>query len=125
MTPGTSRSDAPWPFHLPEAFGIVRQVNHRLAMIERAGQACGLELLVALPGLDEIEPQHGGCQQHGAEDPAQCRRVDPDVLQADAKITKVMIGRMYRSGAREENVEPMRTAGTLPMMMDAVTGKAT
>jgi hypothetical protein len=29
--------------HLPEIFTTVRQVNHRLLMIERAGQACGLE----------------------------------------------------------------------------------
>ncbi len=32
--------------HLPEVFATVRQVNHRLLMIERAGQACGLETAV-------------------------------------------------------------------------------
>src|SRR5439155_12805926 len=32
--------------HLPEVFAVVRQVNHRLLMIERAGQACVLETAV-------------------------------------------------------------------------------
>ena len=32
--------------HLPEVFATVRQVNHRLLMIERAGQACRLETVI-------------------------------------------------------------------------------
>ena len=32
--------------HLPEVFATVRQVNHRLLMIERAGQAGGLETAI-------------------------------------------------------------------------------
>jgi hypothetical protein len=36
-------------------------------------------------------------------------------------MTNVMIGRMYRSGARDDRNEPISTAGTLPITIDAVT----
>ena len=45
----------------------------------------------------------------------------PTYFKPDAKITKVMTGRMKRSGALDEMSEPTRTAGTLPMMIDVVT----
>ena len=49
----------------------------------------------------------------------------PTYFSPDAKITKVMAGRMYLSGAREESSEPISTAGTLPTMIDAVTPNST
>jgi hypothetical protein len=42
-------------------------------------------------------------------------------LSPEAKITNVMAGRMYLSGALDEMNEPTITAGTLPMMIDVVT----
>jgi hypothetical protein len=45
----------------------------------------------------------------------------PAYLRPEAKITKVMAGRMYLSGARDEMNEPTMTAGMLPMMIDVVT----
>ena len=49
----------------------------------------------------------------------------PTYLRPEAKITKVMAGRMYLSGARDEMNEPTRTAGTLPMMIEVVTENST
>jgi hypothetical protein len=45
----------------------------------------------------------------------------PTYFRPEARITKVMAGRMYLSGAREEMNEPAMTAGMLPMMIDVVT----
>src|SRR5258708_8212024 len=49
----------------------------------------------------------------------------PTYFRPEAKITKVMTGLMYRSGAREDRKEPTRTAGTLPITIDAVTANST
>jgi hypothetical protein len=49
----------------------------------------------------------------------------PTYFSPEAKITKVMIGRMYLSGARDESKEPTSTAGTLPMMTAAVSPNCT
>ncbi len=49
----------------------------------------------------------------------------PTYFRPDAKITKVMAGLMYRSGARDESSEPISTAGTLPTMINAVTPNTT
>src|SRR5215472_2287010 len=49
----------------------------------------------------------------------------PTYLRPDAKITKPMIGLMYLSGARDDKYEPISTAGTLPMTIDAVTPNST
>ena len=49
----------------------------------------------------------------------------PTYLRPEAKITKVMTGRMKRSGAREEMSEPTSTAGTLPMTSEVVTPNST
>ena len=40
----------------------------------------------------------------------------PTYLSPDAATTKVITGRTYRSGALDENIEPISTAGTLPMI---------
>ena len=40
-------------------------------------------------------------------------------------MTKVMAGRMNRSGARDESSDPISTAGTLPTMINAVTPNST
>jgi hypothetical protein len=45
----------------------------------------------------------------------------PTYFSPDAKMTNVMIGRMYRSGARDDRNDPISTAGTLPITIDAVT----
>jgi hypothetical protein len=45
----------------------------------------------------------------------------PTYFRPEAKITKVMAGRMYLSGAREEINDPTMTAGMLPIMIDVVT----
>ena len=49
----------------------------------------------------------------------------PTYLSPDAKITNVMAGRMYLSGALDEIYEPTITAGMLPMMIDVVTKNST
>src|SRR5207253_10577815 len=49
----------------------------------------------------------------------------PMYFSPEAKITNVMIGRMTRSGARDDNIEPTRTAGMLPMISDVVTPNET
>ena len=49
----------------------------------------------------------------------------PTYLRPEAKITNVMAGRMYLSGARDDRKAPTRTAGTLPMMIDVVTESST
>jgi hypothetical protein len=49
----------------------------------------------------------------------------PAYFRPDAKITKVMAGRMYRSGARDDSSDPISTAGTLPTITDAVTPNST
>src|ERR1035437_7806893 len=49
----------------------------------------------------------------------------PTYFSPEARITKVMTGRMKRSGARDDSSEPISTAGTLPTMMEAVTPNST
>ena len=44
-------------------------------------------------------------------------------LRPEAKMTKVIIGRTMRSGALEERKDPTSTAGTLPTMIEVVTGE--
>src|SRR5690242_4441067 len=49
----------------------------------------------------------------------------PTYFRPEAKITKVITGLMYRSGARDDRNEPTSTAGTLPSAIDAVTANST
>ena len=49
----------------------------------------------------------------------------PAYLSPDAKITKVITGLMYLSGAREDRNEPTSTAGTDPMMTAVVSPNCT
>jgi len=49
----------------------------------------------------------------------------PMYLSPDAKMTKVMMGRITLSGAREDRNEPTRTAGMLPITIEAVTANWT
>ncbi len=49
----------------------------------------------------------------------------PTYLRPEARITKVMTGRMNLSGARDDSSDPTSTAGTLPMMIESVTPNST
>jgi hypothetical protein len=49
----------------------------------------------------------------------------PTYFRPEASITKVMAGRMYRSGALDDSSDPISTAGTLPTITDVVTPNST
>jgi hypothetical protein len=49
----------------------------------------------------------------------------PTYFRPEAKITNVMTGLMYRSGARADSSEPASAAGTLPAAMETVTPNST
>ena len=49
----------------------------------------------------------------------------PTYFRPDAKMTNVMAGRMYLSGALDEINEPRIPVGTLPIMIDVVTENST
>src|SRR5262249_11108704 len=49
----------------------------------------------------------------------------PTYLRPEAKITNVMTGLMYLSGALDDSSEPIRTAGTLPRMIETVMPNST
>jgi hypothetical protein len=48
----------------------------------------------------------------------------PTYFRPDAKITNAITGRIYRSGTVEDSIDPIRTAGTLPMISDPTSTSA-
>src|SRR5579862_2890854 len=56
---------------------------------------------------------------------ASCVVPRPTYFKPEARITRVMTGRRCRSGTREESREPIRTAGTLPTMIELVRPNST